>query len=418
MPIPSSFRFVSLIAIVTFFVNFNSFAQFHPDSLSHIEVEGNDTDPFIILDGGKLNQVFYNPTSTSQNTLLLHLVGSIDNPNSTIQYPTMAANNGFHCINLTYRNGVSGHAACAASVDSNCHINYRKEIIEGINYSPEVTVNTASSINNRLIKLLEYLSLNYPSQNWAQYYTGSTILWNNIIVSGHSQGGGHAAVIAMTEPVKRVLMFASPNDYSDTLMMRATWTSLPHVVPDSNYYAFNALSDSVIDSWIQFEHSDALNLDNFGDTVNVDLTNSPYTDSRQLYTTQITPPLSILKLTHNIMIRDFETPLDSTGIPVFECVWKYMLGIECATTSINELQNEHNYKIFPNPTQDYIMIQSDATSAENDQAVIKDIAGRHISSHSLKESNRISMQHLTNGIYIVQIINQGTVVASRKVVKD
>jgi hypothetical protein len=52
----------------------------------------------------------------------------------------MAANNGFHCINLAYRNTVSGQAACALSLDSNCHINYRKEIIEGIDYSPEVNV--------------------------------------------------------------------------------------------------------------------------------------------------------------------------------------------------------------------------------------------------------------------------------------
>ena len=29
------------------------------------------------------------------------------------------------------------------------------------------------------------------------------------------------------------------------------------------------------------------------------------------------------------MIRDFETPVDIYGKPVFACVWLYMLGINC-----------------------------------------------------------------------------------------
>ncbi|MDG1332449.1 MAG: hypothetical protein P8P74_08970 [Crocinitomicaceae bacterium] len=308
--------------LLLFFLSMNTqlFGQFSEDSLIHFEVQGNDTDPQIILDGAKQHQVLFNPTSQTQNTLLLHLVGSFDNPNTTILYPTDAANNGFHCINLAYRNGVSGEGACGDIPVADCHLNYRKEVIEGVDYSTEVNVNAANSIDNRLIKLLQYLDVNYSSQNWSQYFTGNAVNWDKLIVSGHSQGGGHAAVIGITRPIQRVLMFASPNDYSDTLNQLASWTQLPNLVPDSNYYSFNALNDEVIDFWVQHTHSDALNLDNHGDTVDVDVVPSPYNNTRQLYTQEIVTSPNPLELTHDVMIRDAETPVDGQGEAVFACV--------------------------------------------------------------------------------------------------
>ena len=62
--------------------------------------------------------------------------------------------------------------------------------------------------------------MNRP-QNWGQFLSGGSIQWDHIIISGHSQGGGHAAVIGISNPVRRVLMFASPNDHIDTLHINA-----------------------------------------------------------------------------------------------------------------------------------------------------------------------------------------------------
>jgi len=315
-------------------------AQFNQDSLTHYSILPNDTDPLIAAIGSDYHQIFYNPTSTPQNTLLVHLVGSGDTTGSTLLFPTLAANSGLHCINLDYRNGVSGQAACADVPNPDCHLNWRKEIIEGFNYSPDIIVSQSSSINNRLLKLLQYLNSNTPNQNWGQYFSGNSILWNKIIVSGHSQGGGHAAVIGITQPVKRVLMFGSPNDYIDTLNLNAPWSSLPHVVSDSNYYSFNALYDEIVNYWKQYNHSQSLGQSTYGDTVLVDNSLYPFNNTRQLYTIQEAPGGFPIELTHDIMIRDYETPINGLGEAEFACVWTYMLGLNCQQSSaIDELNS-------------------------------------------------------------------------------
>lgn len=335
---------VNVVLFMLFF-QLGAYAQFSEDSLSHYRVLPNDTDPFIAAFGSDYHQIFYNPTSAQKNTLLLHLVGSGDTTGSTLLYPTLAANRGFHCINLDYRNGVSGQSACADVPDTDCHLNWRKEIIEGIDYSSEIVVSQASSINNRILKLLQYLDANAPTQNWGQYFSGNTVLWDKIIVSGHSQGGGHAAVIGISQPVKRVLMFGSPNDYIDTLNMNAPWSALPHVVEDSNYFSFNALYDEIVDYSKQFNHSQALGQGAFGDTVLVDNTMYPYNSTRQLYTIQESPSGFPIELTHDIMIRDHETPINGSGEAEFACVWLYMLGVDCnEPLDIDELQLSHGPK--------------------------------------------------------------------------
>lgn len=414
----SFWKYASTILICLTF-SFKLFGQFSEDSLIHFEVQGNDTDPFIILDGAKKHQILYNPTSQHQNTLLLHLVGSIDNPNSTILYPSVAANNGFHCINLAYRNAVSGQAACGDVPDSSdCHLNYRKEIIEGIDYSSEINVNAANSIDNRLIKLLQYLDANHPTQNWSQYFSGNSVNWDKLIVSGHSQGGGHAAIIGITRPIQRVLMFASPNDYSDTLNTLASWTQLPHLVSDSNYYSFNALNDEVIDFWKQYAHSDALNLDNHGDTVNVDVVQSPYNQSRQLYTEEIVISPNPLELTHDVMIRDAETPKDAQGIPIFTCAWRYMIGIECSLNSMQKIA-QSNFQVYPNPTKDNIYLEFEEAISDDITIIIRDIFGHEKLVLEFTQKDKIvNVEALSNGIYFVQVLNDNSFFGSRRFVKQ
>ena len=73
---------------------------------------------------------YYNPTCASKNILLVHLVGSFDNPSSTTLFPTIAANQGFHVIVLKYPNNTAAQNACGNSSDQDCYLNFRKEIIE------------------------------------------------------------------------------------------------------------------------------------------------------------------------------------------------------------------------------------------------------------------------------------------------
>lgn len=394
-------------------------AQSDLDSLFHVEINGNDTDPFIVFGLGK-HQVFYNPTSATQNTLLLHLVGSYDKPDSNLIFPSLAANNGFHSIVLSYRNGIAAKSACKDIPDTNCYLNFRKEIIEGIDYSTEVSVNPANSINNRLLKLLQYLTQNYPGQNWDQYYSGSTIAWNKIIVSGHSQGGGHAAIIGITQPVKRVLMFASPNDFSDTLNMLAPWTTLPHLAADSNYYSFNARFDDVVDFSIQYAHSQALGQAAFGDTVLVDALTAPFNHTRQLYTNQEVAPGNPLHFTHDIAIRDAETPIDSLGKPEFACVWLYMLGIDCPIALARDPNFAFpNIQVFPNPFQNELTLTA-LPKQINCEIVLFDILGTEIllKNSAYKTEITLSLKHLKSGINFIRLMqDDGHILFSSKVLK-
>ncbi len=292
-------------------------------SLINLKIRASDTDPKIAWELYR-HFSFYNPSCQSQNTLVVHLVGSFDKPASTTLFPKLAANNGFHVINLKYPNSIAAKNVCAQSSDKNCYLKFRKEIIEGLDYSDKISVDLSNSINNRLLKLLQYLAQNYPEQNWQSYFDENNIDWNKIIISGHSQGGGHAAVIAINNKVKRVLMFASPNDYSNYYQAPAAWTNMPHLSPNSVYFAFNNLNDKVIDPKQQFEIWQNLGLSNFGKAISVDNNMTPFANSHQLYTSYQTTGIGG---NHSAMILDSKTPLDSTNEALFVPVWKYMLGI-------------------------------------------------------------------------------------------
>ena len=126
-------------------------------------------------------------------------------------------------------------------------------------------------IDNRLEKLIVYLNNEFPDEGWNVHLSNvQAIEWFNILVSGHSQGGGHAAYIAKSQAVKRVLLFASPNDYSDFFVASASWVSETSETPDSNYYAFGNLYDEVVDFSKQFQIWENLQIPNPSDSTNVD----------------------------------------------------------------------------------------------------------------------------------------------------
>jgi hypothetical protein len=78
--------------------------------------------------------------------------------------------------------------------------------------SAKIRVTPANSINNRLLKLLQYLAGQNPTDGWDCYLEGNAVKWNNIIVSGQSQGGAQAAMLGKIHLLARVAMFGSVTD--------------------------------------------------------------------------------------------------------------------------------------------------------------------------------------------------------------
>lgn len=327
------------------------------DSLQLVNrvVRASETDPNISWELAG-HQVYYNPFCTANNSLLVYLVGSYDNPTSTVKFPALAANNGHHVIVLKYKNDVAAKTACASSSKINCFESFRQEIIYGTSVSDEVTVDSVNSIVNRLSKLIAFLSQNYSAENWGQFLSSNQVDWSKVIVAGHSQGGGHAAFLAKTQLVKKALFFASPNDYSTFYAKPAAWCSGSWLTPTSSLYGFNNLQDDVVPFAQQKEIWDSIGFSNSIDTVSVDKVLSPFQNAHFLYTNY--DAQSGASDNHSSMIRDVQTPSINDGSPLYEPVWRYLLGIE-SVTNVKGVASRRTVQIAPNPFKTKTTITSD-----------------------------------------------------------
>jgi hypothetical protein len=183
---------------------------------------------------------------THLNKLFLFIGGSWSLPRNYNIVCDYGASIGLDVISLSYPNNVATEPLGSSS-DQFVFDNYRDEICFGNPVSDEVDVNMINSINTRTIKLLEYLHLVYPDQNWNQYLTSSnTLQWDKIIVSGHSQGSGHACYLGKHNLVDRVVMFAGPNDYSTFYNEPANWISEIGNTPLNKQFSLLHTQDEIV----------------------------------------------------------------------------------------------------------------------------------------------------------------------------
>ncbi len=264
-----------------------------------------------------------NPSSVAVNRLFLFLPGSFGNPNRQTLITQQAAKLGYHAINLNYPNSWTVGSLCKTSRDPNCTGNVRQEIIQGQDTSPEIEVNRANSIENRLVKLLQYLSQTYPEQGWSQYLDGDLVRWNLLVVAGHSQGGGHAAMIGKLHQVERVVMFGAPADISRRLRALAPWLSEPGATASERYFGFAHAQDPgikrIVKAW------EALGLTSYGAMVNVDVEHaSTFTPNSHQFITSAAPALP--QKYHGSVVTDSTTPRSSDGTPMFKEIWQTLLA--------------------------------------------------------------------------------------------
>ena len=255
-----------------------------------------------------------------RNQLLLFLSGSYGKPGRQLLIMKEAIELGYHVINLSYPNSWTVAKLCQDCQDENCHQKVRLEIVDGVKRSNKVEIGRPNSIENRLVKLLQYLHQQQPEENWPQYLDGNSPRWQSIVVAGHSQGGGHAAIIAKEHIVARVIMFSSPADYSPVYQNLAPWLAASHATPADRYYGFIHLKDlgfaRVEQAW------DCLGMTVYGSVVNVDRQVIPYNYSHCLVTAA--RPAHPRKY-HGSVANDVQTPKLLDGAPRFKQVWQYLL---------------------------------------------------------------------------------------------
>ncbi len=170
--------------------------------------------PYAPKDGTVNSKAWFNE-ALGKNYLLI-----------VVAYENSKSINGDIC---TCSNGANG-----CQVD-NCAGDVRREILDGVDHSSLVSVSSADGVDNRLRKLAGYLkskSLALPPG-----FDEAAIDWSQIMVSGHSQGAGHAYYLAKNTGVKGACFFSGPFDNAD--MQNATvpiadWFVSPSSLSDPN----------------------------------------------------------------------------------------------------------------------------------------------------------------------------------------
>ncbi len=264
-----------------------------------------------------------------KNQMFLFFPGTGGTPFFQQQLSNTAADLGFHVISLNYPNdrAVNRDLCVGPDADLDCYAKVRLEIKDGIDRTPLLNITRANSIENRLIKLLVYLRGRFPDDGWGQYLTNdNTINWSSIVVSGHSQGGGHAGIIGRYHLVARVVMFAAM-DYSGREMKAANWIAMPdstpNATPGERFYGFSHQRDEAVNfAILSTQVWPAYGMNAFGPVVNVDDTAPPYSNTNSLTSNLNTPTGNY----HGSVAVDRNLALEADGTPVYKPVWEYLLS--------------------------------------------------------------------------------------------
>ena len=352
---------------------------------------------------------FVNRSVTTLNRLVIFFPGTGAEPRNYRVFPTVAANLGFHAIGLMYPNDETVNGRCGAlSADLDCYGAIRGETLDGINRTDKAVVSLANSIENRCVKLLQYLHRQYPQDNWAQYLertaTGDTVpRWGNIIVAGHSQGGGYAGYIAVTKRVARCIMFGAM-DYNVPARRMANWMTGAKATPQGEFFAMGHIRDELVNyetlsgmAWTAYGIPAA------GAIVNADSVRLPIPQTRSFSTNRESPVLGSLVVVaprHNVPVVDVNTPLE-TGRYVFQPVWEYMLTAPTLTTSIHEPLEEQAFSISPNPASNLLIVQGAEGAAE---LVLLNMLGQPLLQQSVATfPATIDVSSLPSGCYVLTV---------------
>ncbi len=265
------------------------------------------------------------PASKDQDSgeLFLFLPGTGATPDFYTTLMETAAEAGLHVINLRYPNDKSVNLQlCPFDTDPDCHGKIRAETLRGESLSRHVAVDPDNSIEGRLRSALVYLDETNPEESWGRFLDEEgEPRWSLLIVSGHSQGGGHAVYLAMEHTVERAVAFAWADVRRGEL---APWLiEKTSQTPPEDYYLFFHRDDDKVTRFLEALMG-ALGIDRYGERVIVDIQQPPYLGSHALMATA-PPPEG--ERAHNTHIVDRALTFDEQGDPLYEEAWLYLLTL-------------------------------------------------------------------------------------------
>jgi hypothetical protein len=234
---------------------------------------------------------------------------------------SQAARNGYHAIGVTYPNDGAVATLCAGAPGA-CYGDARLEIVTGQPSSAVVTVDRANSIENRIVRLLEFMRATEPGGNWGQFLIGDTaVAWSKVSVAGHSQGGGHALFIAQRHAVLRATAYASFGDALPNGTSVAPWVTRPYATPKAQIFGLVSTFDETMSPTFALAAWSAIGMGPL--LVDVDITAMPY-GAAQRFITAAFPINARINATpnHNVIALDINTPRFASSVPAFAGVWR------------------------------------------------------------------------------------------------
>lgn len=218
--------------------------------------------------GATVDQYALRPPSNPRGLLLLFFNGSGGSPRAGAgtaagSWYGVARAQGLHVLAPSYVSGSAVGTLCGG-MDA-CFEPTRATILTGdfVTGTPEslsdITYDEAAF--DRIAAGLVTLARFDAEGHWDDFLDRSklpdaeaAIRWDKVIVSGHSQGGGHAALIGKRQRVARVVMLASPCDSAGGAV--ATWLSSPagyQTDPATKFFGLASMGDTICprapDAW-------------------------------------------------------------------------------------------------------------------------------------------------------------------------
>lgn len=337
-----------------------------------------------------------------KNELVLFLPGKGYQATFYSDFVVQAGKQGYHSLALKYADdpGLDIQVPCGSSSDTDCFENARLEGITGEDLSAVVSINRTNSIENRLIKAVQYLNQTFPGNGWDNFWAGdSTILWDKIRIVGHEEGAGYAAAIAKKETLPRVVLMGW-NDWDENTDSAPAWISNTSATPAANWYGFSHLQDEAFLFSRQEATWTALGMDAFGATVNVDATAHPYNNSHMLGT-DVTPAFQNNAFNDAVIVSSFVPSVN--GNPIFADVWSYLIDGR-TKVSVETGLNQLGLTSYPNPATSTLTVNGEFSGAV--QLSVFSIIGQQVDlswSKTDAQTLQLEVDHLVPGNYFLKI---------------
>jgi dienelactone hydrolase len=198
---------------------------------------------------GRHYYCYPNDPRTVLGRFVLHIVGTGSDPQVDIAVSRRMCALGFVVLAPMYVNDKDARSVCGA--DAACFEGFRREIVQGGDSIPGVAVDVANSILNRVSTMAAKLSGTEPA--YAQFTALRSAIasgdFSKIVLSGHSQGSGHALYLGREYAAERIVLLAGPSDRVPTPSNAvATWIAgfaVRSKTPSARLFGFVSEDDGI-----------------------------------------------------------------------------------------------------------------------------------------------------------------------------